>query len=79
MPAVTKRPKTEFGLEVREFTGREGITLKELAAAAGVKYTTMVDTMTGRCAGHQLIPIVRSFMFNYEGDSNSAEHFGGGQ
>ena len=25
-----------------------------------------VETTTGRCAGHQLIPIVREYMANYE-------------
>ena len=31
-----------------------------------VKYTTLIETTTGRCAGHQLIPIVREYMANYE-------------
>ena len=42
------------------------MTVKELAEQAGVKYTTLVETTTGRCAGHQLIPIVRKFMATYE-------------
>ena len=37
----------------------------ELAEKAGVKYTTLVETTTGRCAGHQLIPTVRRFMATY--------------
>ena len=40
-------------------------TVKELAERAGVKYTTLVETTTGRCAGHQLIPTVRKFMQDY--------------
>ena len=46
------KPKTDFGIEVAE--------------RSGVKYTTLIETTTGRCAGHQLIPIVREYMANYE-------------
>ena len=59
------KPKTDFGIEVRVFTAQTGMTVKELAERAGVKYTTLVETTTGRCAGHQLIPVVREFMQNY--------------
>ena len=41
------------------------MTVKELAEAAGVKYTTLVETTTGRCAGIELIPAVRAFMESY--------------
>ncbi|MEG1564874.1 MAG: hypothetical protein RR365_14295 [Bacteroides sp.] len=64
-PKRTK-PKTDFGIEVRIFTAQTGMTVKELAEAAGVKYTTLVETTTGRCAGHQLIPIVQNFMSGYQ-------------
>lgn len=64
-PKRTK-PKTDFGIEVRVFTAQTGMTVKELAEKAGVKYTTLVETTTGRCAGHQLIPTVRSFMADYQ-------------
>lgn len=60
------KPKTDFGVEVRVFTAQTGMTVKELAAQAGVKYSTLVETTTGRCAGHQLIPVVRKFMATYE-------------
>lgn len=60
------KPKTDFGIEVRVFTAQTGMTVKELAEASGVKYTTLVETTTGRCAGHQLIPIVRNYMKNYQ-------------
>lgn len=59
------KPKTDFGIEVSVFTAQTGMTVKELAERAGVKYTTLVETTTGRCAGHQLIPVVREFMQNY--------------
>lgn len=65
MQNTRKKPKTDFGIEVRVFTGRTGMTMKELAERAGVKYTTLMDTTRGRSAGHQLIPAVRMFMSNY--------------
>lgn len=63
--SAPRKAKTEFGIEVRVFTAQTGMTVKELAEKAGVKYTTLVETTTGRCAGHQLIPTVRRFMAMY--------------
>ena len=63
--SAPRKAKTEFGIEVRVFTAQTGLTVKELAEKAGVKYTTLVETTTGRCAGHQLIPTVRRFMATY--------------
>lgn len=59
------KPKTDFGIEVSVFKAQTGMSSKELAEAAGVKYTTLVESTTGRCAGHKLIPIVRDFMRDY--------------
>ena len=59
------KPKTDVGIEVSTFKAQTGMTSKELADAAGVKYTTLVEATTGRCAGHQLIPLVRDFMREY--------------
>ena len=61
-----RMPKTDFGIEVRVLTAQSGMTIKELAKEAGVKYTTLVETTTGRCAGHDLIPVVREYMQNYQ-------------
>ena len=63
--SAPRKAKTEFGIEVRVFTAQTGMTVKELAEKAGVKYTTLVETTTGRCAGHQLIPTGRRFMATY--------------
>ena len=63
--SAPRKAKTEFGIEVRVFTAQTGMTVKERAEKAGVKYTTLVETTTGRCAGHQLIPTVRRFMATY--------------
>ena len=62
--------ETAYGSEMWQkvteaFTAQTGMTVKELAEKAGVKYTTLVETTTGRCAGHQLIPTVRHFMATY--------------
>lgn len=59
------KPKTDFGIEVSIFCAQTGMTKRELAAGAGVKYSTLVEATTGRCAGHHLIPIARDFMQNY--------------
>lgn len=61
-----RKPKTEFGIEVKMFTARTGMTLRELAQRSGVKYTTLLDTTVGRCAGVDLIPLVRDFIRNYD-------------
>ena len=63
--SAPRKAKTEFGIEVRVFTAQTGMTVKELAEKAGVKYTTLVETTTGRCAVHQLIPSVRGLMATY--------------
>lgn len=59
------KPKTDFGIEVRVFTAQTGMTIKELAEAAQVKYATLIEAGTGRCAGHEVIPAVRRFMEEY--------------
>lgn len=61
-----RKPKTEFGVEVKAFTARTGMTLRELAERSGVKYTTLLDTTIGRSAGHQLIPKVLDFIRSYD-------------
>lgn len=60
------KKKTEFGIELAMFLARNNMTIKEVSEKAGVKYSTLVETTTGRCAGHDLIPIVREFMREYE-------------
>ena len=57
-----KKPKTEFGVELAGFCARTGMTMKEVAAAADVIYTSMVDNATGRSPGHELVPKVRDWM-----------------
>jgi len=60
-----RKPKTQFGIEVREFTARTGLTVRAVASGAGVSYATLMDTSVGRSAGHELIPKVRKFMAEY--------------
>lgn len=60
-----RKPKTPFGVEVTEFCARFGITKRELASLAEVKYMTLCDVECGRSAGHQLVPKVREAMAEY--------------
>ncbi len=62
---LRRKPKTDFGIELKVFTAETGMTIREVAEGAGVKYTTLYETTTGRCAGHELIPRVRAFMEQY--------------
>lgn len=71
-----RKPKTEFGVEIKEFAARTGMTLRELAEMSGVKYTTLLDTSTGRSVGRELIPAVRKFMAEYD-HKNGGTHYGG--
>ena len=52
--------------QIKVITLPEKLTIKELADKADVKYTTLLETTTGRCAGHDLIPVVRDFMQRYQ-------------
>lgn len=67
------KPKTDFGIEVSIFCAKTGMSVKDLAEKAGVKYSTLIESTTGRCAGHQLIPIVRQFMADYQTDPPETE------
>lgn len=70
-----RKPKTDFGIEVKMFTARTGMTLRELAQRSGVKYTTLLDTTVGRCAGVELIPAVRNFINSYnKGGKSRGNH-----
>jgi len=64
-PNVVK-PKTDFGIEVRVFTAKHGMTIKELANLSGVKYKSLIAATTGQLAGHELIPTVHEFMDHYD-------------
>lgn len=63
--AYGTKPKTDFGIEVFVFSKQTGMTIKTLAENCGVKLSSLRETMTGRCAGHQIKPTVREYMSNY--------------
>lgn len=77
--ANSTKPKTDFGIEVGVFCMQTGMNKKQVAGessawwerrtgeADAVKYSSLVETCTGRSAGHKLIPIVRAFMQDYAG------------
>lgn len=68
-----KKERTKFGVELSVFAARTGLTLKEVAEKSGVKYTTLIETSTGRCAGHELIPKVEKFMQEWSGEKGRTE------
>jgi hypothetical protein len=57
--------KTEWGIKVKIFTQRYGITLKQLAAACDVKYSTLLQMLVGKCPGIDITPKVDAFMTEY--------------
>ena len=59
------KPKTDFGIEVSIFCAQTGMTKRELAAGAGVKYSTLVRPPRAAAPDTRLIPIARDFMQNY--------------
>ena len=61
-----KKPKTPFGIELAQFAATHGKTIKEIAEASGVKYSTLVEVTTGRTAGHRVVPVVRDYMRTLE-------------
>lgn len=56
------RKRLMFGTEVRVFCAVHGIRQTELAERTGISYTSLRDTVQGRMAGHELVPIVRAYM-----------------
>lgn len=57
--------KTEWGLNVKMFTQRYGLTLKDLAASSGVNYPTLLQVIIGKTPGHGVAPKVDAFMEDY--------------
>lgn len=57
--------KTEWGIRVKVFSMRYGITLKEIAAAADVKYPTFLQVLVGKTPGHTITEKVDAFMEEY--------------
>lgn len=60
--------KTEWGIKVKIFTQRYGITLKELAAQSGVNYNTLLQVNIGKTPGEKaaVVEKVEAFMQEYE-------------
>ena len=62
---IRRRTKTEFGQEVARFSLETNLTVKDIALACGLNYSTVIDTTVGRAAGVEVIPKVREFMSEY--------------
>lgn len=59
--------KTEWGIKVKIFTQRHGMTLKDLAAASGVSYNTLLQVNIGKTPGTKaaIVEKVEAFMADY--------------
>ena len=64
-----KKQKTAFGLLVAEFTGKSGMTMKELAAAAGLNTDRLIyaasTTGSGSRPGTKAKEAVESYIANW--------------
>jgi len=58
--------KTEWGLNVKMFTQRYGITIKELCEQADVAESTLYAMLTGKTPGREAVAKVDAFMERYE-------------
>lgn len=59
---ISFQERIQFGVDVRVFCARHGLRIRELARQSGVKYYTLMDTMTGKTPGTELMPKVREYM-----------------
>ena len=59
--------KTEWGIDVKVFTQRYGMTMKALASRAGVCYNTLLQVSIGKTPGNktELIEKVEAFMADH--------------
>ena len=60
------KPMTDWGVEVKSFLARQGMSLTRLAELAGVKRGTLQETLVGRTEGHEVKPAVRRVMEEME-------------
>jgi len=59
--------KTEWGIDVKVFTQRYGMTMKALASRAGVCYNTLLQVCIGKTPGEKaaIVEKVDAFMKDY--------------
>ena len=64
--------KTEWGIKVKIFTQRYGMTLRALADASGVKYNTLLQVNIGKTPGEKaaIVEKVEAFMEEYTAKTN---------
>jgi len=58
--------KTEAGLEITFFSKQYGVTLKQIAEDCDLNYHSLLQATTGRIAGHEIIPKVKSYIETYK-------------
>lgn len=71
-------PMTDYGMEVTVFCARHCLTKKKLAAEAGIPYDSLLATMKGRRAGHNVKAAVAPVMARYEAEAKKQRRRGRG-
>lgn len=71
-------PLTDYGMEITVFCARHCITKKKLAAEAGIPYDSLLQTMRGRRAGHNVKAAVAPVMARYEAEAKRQRRKGRG-
>ena len=59
-------PKTEWGIKVINFKERYGMTMVEIARAAGVKLPVLRLVIVGKTPGYEIVDKVDAFIEKHE-------------
>jgi transcriptional regulator with XRE-family HTH domain len=57
--------KTEWGINLKVFSMRHGITLAEIAESCGVSKSSLMQVIIGKTPGIEIVPKVDAFMDEY--------------
>ena len=60
-----KYQKTEWGIRVKTFMLKYGITQRKLADACGVSYPTLLAVIVGRTPGLHIVPKVDAYIAEF--------------
>lgn len=73
-----REPMTDYGLEVTLFCARHCLTKKRLAREAGIPYESLLSTLKGRRAGHNVKEALAPVMARYEAEAKKQRRKGRG-
>jgi predicted transcriptional regulator len=65
-------PKTEWGIKLKVFSQRYGLTLTDIAKAAGVNVNSLYQVQIGKTPGHKIVEKVNSFIEKREAEGRPA-------